>query len=95
MQHAGSDQYWPHVQNFLACIKSRARTASDIEDMHRATVTCHLANISYKLGRKVHWDPATERCRLWHPPTHTLRGDDVQANAFLFREMRKPWSLPT
>ena len=61
-KHGGSDQHYPHVVNFLQCVRSREKTASDIEEMHRATTTAHLANISYKLKRKIYWDAEHERC---------------------------------
>ena len=60
-KHGGSDQHFAHVKNFLHCVKSRTEpTASDVEAMHRATTTCHLANISYKVRRRVYWNPEEE-----------------------------------
>jgi hypothetical protein len=41
-----------------------------------------LANLSYRTGRKLHWDDAREV---------TSDGD---ANAYLMRRFRKPWRLP-
>jgi len=55
-----SDQNWPHVQDFLRCVKSRARCISDVETGHTSTAVCHLGNISYKLGRKIFWDAPSE-----------------------------------
>jgi predicted dehydrogenase len=94
-KHGGSEQHFAHVQNFLHCIRNRSeKTASDIEDMHRATTTAHLANISYKLKRRVYWDPEQERCyRGYDPATKKFLHEDAQANAYLLREPRKPWSL--
>src|SRR5262249_4515376 len=94
-KHGSSDQHYPHVLNFLHCIRNRSeQTASDIEDMHRATTTCHLANISYKLKRQVWWDAGKERCyRSYDPKTGTFLHEDAEANAYLLREPRKPWSL--
>ncbi|HZT79827.1 MAG TPA: Gfo/Idh/MocA family oxidoreductase [Gemmataceae bacterium] len=93
-QHPGSEQHFAHVKDFLACVRSRGRTASDIEDMHRATTTCHLANISYKLKRRVWWDAEHERCyRGYDPEAKKFLGEDAEANAYLLREPRKPWSL--
>jgi hypothetical protein len=37
--------------------------------------------ISLRLGRKLNWDPAKE-----------VFVDDAEANGFVAREMRKPWS---
>ena len=62
--------------------------------MHRATTTCHLANISYKVGRRVAWDAAAERCyRGYDAAAGRFVGADVEANALLLREPRKPWTL--
>jgi hypothetical protein len=69
-----------HVRNFVDCIKSRQRPISDIEEGHRTTTTCHLANISLRLGRKVHWDPDREEV-----------AGDPEASAMLVRPYRKPW----
>jgi predicted dehydrogenase len=94
-KHGGSDQHFAHVQNFLHCLRHRGeKTASDIEDMHRATTTCHLANISYKVRRRVYWDPVKERCYRGNEAANkTFVNEDAQANAYLLREPRKPWSL--
>ena len=70
------------------------KTASDIEDMHRATTLCHLANISFKVKRRVYWDADNERCyRGYDPAKKQFMNEDAEANALLFREPRKPWSL--
>jgi predicted dehydrogenase len=94
-KHGGSEQHFAHVQNFLHCVRNRSdKTASDIEDMHRATTTCHLANISYKLRRRVFWDADNERCyRGYDAESKKFVGEDAEANAYLLREPRKPWSL--
>jgi predicted dehydrogenase len=94
-EHGGSEQHFAHVQNFLHCLRNRTeKTASDIEDMHRATVTAHLANISYKVKRRIFWDAANERCyRGYDPENKKFLYEDAEANAYLLREPRKPWSL--
>lgn len=94
-RHGSSEQHFNHVKNFLHCIRNRSeKTASDIEDMHRATTTCHLANISYKVKRRIFWDPVNERCyRSYDAKENRFQGEDMEANAYLLREPRKPWSL--
>jgi predicted dehydrogenase len=94
-KHGGSEQHFAHVQNFLHCLKNRGqKTASDIEEMHHATVTAHLANISYKVKRRIFWDPAAERCyRGYDFETKQFVHEDTEANGYLLREPRKPWSL--
>lgn len=94
-KHDTSEQHFAHVQNFLHCLRNRSdKTASDIEDMHRATTTCHLANISYKVKRRIYWDPVGERCyRGYDYDAKKFLNEDAEANAYLLREPRKPWSL--
>jgi predicted dehydrogenase len=93
--HGSSEQHFNHVKNFLHCIRNRSeKPASEIEDMHRATTTCHLANITYKVKRRIYWDPVGERCyRGFDPVEKKYLNEDVDANAYLLREPRKPWSL--
>ncbi len=88
LQSGGSDQHWPHVQNFLKCVKTRERCTCDVETGHTSTVVCHLGNISLKLGRKLFWDAQHERItdKDGHP--------DAEANALLGREYRKGYELP-
>jgi predicted dehydrogenase len=71
-----------HHQTFIDCVRTRARPAAPIESGHRATSTCHLANIAMRLGRRVQWDPERE----------LFQGDE-SANQMLSRAMREPWSL--
>lgn len=94
-RHGGSDQDQSHIRNFLACLRDRGqKTNSDIEDMHRATTTCHLANISYRTGRRIYWDAQHERCyRGYDPKAKKLVHEDGEANAWLFREPRPSWKL--
>jgi predicted dehydrogenase len=94
-RHGSSDQHFAHVQNFLHCLRHRSeKTASDIEDMHRATTTCHLANICFRVGRRIAWDAEHERCyRGYDAEKRICVGEDGDANAYLLREPRRPWSL--
>src|SRR5262249_25248220 len=83
-KHGSSDQHGAHVKNFLHCIRHRdEKTNSDIEDMHRATVTAHLANISYKVRRRVYWDAESERCyRGYDADSKKFLNEDSEANAY-------------
>jgi predicted dehydrogenase len=94
-KHGGSEQHFAHVKNFVHCVRNRGeKPASEIEDMHRATTTCHLANISHKVKRVVYWDPEKERCyRGYDEKEKKPVGEDGDANRLLFREPRKPWTL--
>ena len=79
----GIDGQNAHVRNFLDCVKSRALPTCDIEIAQRSTNTCHLGNISYKLGRKLEWDAENETFK-----------NDPEANALLSRQPRKGYELP-
>jgi predicted dehydrogenase len=49
-----------HMQNFLDCIRTGRETNCPFEIGYRVSVTCAMALESYRLGRTVYWDPATE-----------------------------------
>ena len=69
--------------DFVHCVKTRERPFRDIERAHRTATVCHLGNIARWAGRKLKWDPITER----------FIGDD-EANAFLARPQRSPYAIP-
>ena len=49
----------PHWANFIECVKTRQKPASDIETCVRTTATCLLANISMRYGMRLDWDAKT------------------------------------
>ncbi|MEX0936835.1 MAG: Gfo/Idh/MocA family oxidoreductase [Pirellulales bacterium] len=71
-----------HCQNFIDCVRSRARPAADVEIGHRSSIVPHLGNIAYRTGRKLQWDAEKEE----------ITGD-VEASRLLGREAREPWDL--
>jgi predicted dehydrogenase len=71
-----------HGGNFIECVKSRTPTIAPIEELHRSVSIAHLGNIAMELGRKLNWDPDTERFV-----------NDPQADRMLGRTMRSPWTL--
>src|SRR6266699_632259 len=78
----GSAQHYPHVLNFLECLRSRRKPNSDIETTHRSTSAPHVANIAFKLGRKLRWNRDDEQFL-----------NDPEANKLLTKQYRKPWNL--
>ncbi|HWR50840.1 MAG TPA: Gfo/Idh/MocA family oxidoreductase [Bryobacteraceae bacterium] len=74
-----------HFQNFIDCVRSRKREDLHCEVLegHMSTALCHLANIAFRTGRKLNFDPASE----------TFPGD-AEANALLGRKYREPYVLP-
>jgi hypothetical protein len=49
-----------HMGNFFDCVQSRRTPVSDVESQHRSVSTCHLGNISMRLGRKLNWNSESE-----------------------------------
>jgi predicted dehydrogenase len=71
-----------HMDDFLACVRSRKRPVMDVEIGHRVTSLCNLGNVAYRLRRKLQWDA----------PKEQFIGDDA-ANRWLSYVYRKPWHL--
>jgi hypothetical protein len=71
------------MKDLLACIASRGKPVSDIEQGHISTASCVMANLSLKLGRSLTWDPVK----------HQVTGDE-EATRLLRRPYRKPWIHP-
>ncbi len=71
-----------HMGNFFDCIQSRKTPVSDLEASHRTVSTCHLANISMRLGRPLKWDAEGEQFV-----------DDSQADSWLRREQRAGYEI--
>lgn len=45
-----------HVKNWAECVKSRDEPNSPIELGHKVILAAHLANLSYRTGKKIFWD---------------------------------------
>ena len=73
-----------HLANFVECVKSRETPNADVEIGHLSTRLCHLGNIAHRVGRKLHFDPATE----------SFPGDN-EANALLSREYSSRFEIPS
>lgn len=52
-----TDESTIHMQNFLDCMKSRKQPNSPVELGNRVLVGAHLANESFRSGRRINWDP--------------------------------------
>ncbi|MBL8237640.1 MAG: Gfo/Idh/MocA family oxidoreductase [Bryobacterales bacterium] len=75
----------PHMANFIEAVKSRsvAGLHADIEIGAGAAALCHMANISYRVGRKLAFDPVAMRFT-----------GDAEANRMITRDYRKPYVVP-
>jgi len=71
-----------HHQNFIDSVKKHVDPAVPVETGHRTNTVCVLGNIAHELGRKVVWNPATQRFVA-----------DEEAEKHLTREYREGYSL--
>jgi hypothetical protein len=74
-----------HWANFVDALRSGKGEDlhSDITEGHLSTSLCHLANISYRLGRSLKFVGAGEKF-----------AGDAEADAMLTRVYRKPYVVP-
>lgn len=70
--------------DFMEAIDQRRKPVGTIEIAHRSSVLPLLGMISWRIGRSIEWDGATE----------TIKGDP-EANKLLARPYREPWVYPT
>ena len=56
-----SEAFVRHVTNFVDVIRNGGELVCPVETGHRTASVCTLANITYRLGRSLHWDPESER----------------------------------
>lgn len=77
----GGDATKLHMQNFLAACRSRnyKDLHDEIANAYPSASLCHLANISYRTGRKLTLTPGPKFA------------NDPEANKLLTREYRKPY----
>ena len=75
----------PHFVNFIDCVRSGRwqDLNAEIEEGHMSTALCHLGNISYRTGRKLTFNPNSERFV-----------DDDEANSYITKEYRYPYVVP-
>jgi len=75
--------YVEHMDNFLACVRSREKTAAPPETAHLSCGVIHLGEIAYRTVGRLEIDPETESVR-----------DNPQATAMLTKSYRSPYTLP-
>jgi predicted dehydrogenase len=75
----------PHFRNFFAAVRSRKRSelTAEINEGHMSSALCHLANIAYRTGRTLTFDPDRERFV-----------NDAEADGLLTRPAREPFVVP-
>ncbi len=79
------DPVGKHFANFIEAVRSRDPKIlhGPVETAHTSSGLAHLGNIAYRLGRKLKFDPATEKFV-----------GDTEADAMLTRHYRAPFVVP-
>ncbi|MBI9016260.1 MAG: Gfo/Idh/MocA family oxidoreductase [Phycisphaerae bacterium] len=71
-----------HPRNFIDCVRTRQQTIAPCDIAHRSTTPGHLGLIAMKLGRKIKFNPETQKII-----------NDSTASSMLGYTMRAPWSI--
>ncbi|MBK6390217.1 MAG: hypothetical protein KA109_16800 [Saprospiraceae bacterium] len=69
-----------HQQNFIDAVKSRSQPESNLPYVRQMTLPMHLGLISWRVGRKLEWNPKREKFK-----------GDKEANSWLKRKYRKEY----
>jgi predicted dehydrogenase len=74
-----------HYANWIKAVRSRKTEDQNgpVETAHLSSALAHLGNISFRLGRQLEFDPASEKFT-----------SDAEANAMLTRNYRAPYVVP-
>jgi predicted dehydrogenase len=79
----GNNSWQPHLENFIAAIRSGTKLNCGIEDGHKSTMLAHLGNIAYRTGQPLDIDPSNGHIK-----------NNSAADKYWASEYRKGW-LPT
>jgi predicted dehydrogenase len=77
-----------HYANFIDCVRSRKKEElhAPIEEGHISCTLIHLANVSYRLGRSIHFKPDTQEINGDQEAMRLMREAD--------RGYRDPYTVP-
>ncbi len=78
----GTEMDAPFRAEFLRCCKERTQPVANAATGQRSTIPVLLANIAYRTGRKLNWNGTAEQFE-----------NDSEADVYLTRTYREPWSL--
>jgi hypothetical protein len=66
------DSTFLHLREWLSCIRNGGTPSCSIKEGFDEAISAHMAGLSYKLGRRINWDPAAQKII-------TLPGEDLDA----------------
>ncbi|MFM8578476.1 MAG: Gfo/Idh/MocA family protein [Planctomycetaceae bacterium] len=77
-----------HARNFFDCVKTRTQPVCNADIMRKSHVASHAAALSWILGRRLRFDPASETFLRDASPDAP---QDDEANGLRSRPERDPW----
>ena len=66
------DSTFLYLRECLSCIRNGGTPSCSIKEGFDEAISAHMAGLSYKLGRRINWDPAAQKII-------TLPGEDLDA----------------
>ena len=73
-----------HEREWLDCLRTRQQPSCCLDYHAKIDLALNLANLSWKLGRDIHWDPATHKIV-----------NDPEATRLAVPQYRDPWRFPS
>jgi predicted dehydrogenase len=55
------DSTFLHLREWLSCIRNGGKPSCGIQEGFEEAISAHMAGLSYKLGRRIDWDPAAQK----------------------------------
>jgi predicted dehydrogenase len=55
------DSTFLHMREWLSCIRNGGKPSCGIQEGFEEAISAHMAGLSYKLGRRIEWDPQEEK----------------------------------
>lgn len=55
------DSTFLHLREWLSCIRNGGTPSCSIKEGFEEAISAHMGGLAYKLGRRIEWDPVTEK----------------------------------
>ncbi|MCU0358337.1 MAG: Gfo/Idh/MocA family oxidoreductase [Cyclobacteriaceae bacterium] len=55
------DPTFLHMREWLSCIRNGGKPSCGIQEGFEEAISAHMAGLSYKIGRRIEWDPESEK----------------------------------
>ncbi|MEL7121407.1 MAG: hypothetical protein AAFO07_18310 [Bacteroidota bacterium] len=70
-----------HLREWISAIRNGTKVSCGIQEGFEEAISAHMASISYKTGKRVHWDKASEQIVI--PGMEDADLDDVISRSML------------